>query len=380
MARHVRFDQSEFLFDNEKSTTVLQIRRRLSKDAHVFALPPAEAPATHLPELPEVGDEFEGFRLCADLGKGGMARVFLARQGDLADRPVVMKIARDVWGEANLLAQLHHPNIVPVYSVHYQEPLQAFCMPYAGCTTFLDILHAVRGQPAVPTEGQFFCELIEQSLAFAGATCPDPMPPARSGAKFLDSGLHEISYVEGVLRLALQLADALVHAHARGIVHRDLKPANILLTDEGRPVLLDFNAAEDTKRPTNPADAYIAGTLPYMAPEHITALQGKAATIDARCDLYAFGVIMFELLTGRYPFKESDLSIRDLDILLAERQVIPPPLRPWNPAVAPALEAIVCRCLEADPELRYQTAGELKEDLERALSRRSLSMAAPTSA
>ncbi len=146
-----------------------------------------------------------------------------------------------------------------------------------------------------------------------------------------------------------------------------MKPANILLTDEGRLLLLDFNAAEDTKRPTNPAGAYIAGTLPYMAPENITALQGKNANVDARCDLYAFGVIFFELLTGRYPFKETDVSLQELENLLAQRQIMPPQLRTWNPAVSPVLEAIVGRCLEADPDLRYQTAGKLKEDLAPAL-------------
>ncbi len=200
MARFIRFDQSEFLFDHEEPTTVQQVPRRLPKASYSCELPAPAEPPPLLPAFPEVGDDFAGFRLCSELGNGGLARVFVARQGDLADRPVVVKIARDVWGEANLLAQMHHPNIVPIHSVHYQEPWQAFSMPYAGCTTFLDILHSVRARPALPSDGLFFCELIEQSLAFADVTFADPAQQTRSRSNTFDSGLHEFSYVEGIFR------------------------------------------------------------------------------------------------------------------------------------------------------------------------------------
>src|SRR5205823_12521901 len=99
--------------------------------------------------------------------------------------------------------------------------------------------------------------------------------------------LEGLSYVGAVLWLGAQLADGLAHAHARGILHRDLKPANVLLTDDGRPMLLDFNLAEDTKLRGSAADrAAVGGTLPYMAPEHIEAFRATVGRLDGRCDVY----------------------------------------------------------------------------------------------
>src|SRR5206468_1741103 len=124
--------------------------------------------------------------------------------------------------------------------------------------------------------------------------------------------LQGLSFVQAVLWLASRLADGLAHAHERGILHRDLKPANILLTDEGQPMLLDFNLAEDTKRRPTASAALLGGTLPYMAPEQLRALQGGHRPLDGRSDLYALGVILFELLTGRHPFRFRSGPPRDV--------------------------------------------------------------------
>src|SRR4029079_17314617 len=110
--------------------------------------------------------------------------------------------------------------------------------------------------------------------------------------------LEGLSYVESVVWLGGCLADGLAHAHERGVLHRDLKPANVLLTDEGQPMLLDFNLAEDA-RAGGPGAAAVGGTLGYMAPEHLEAYRGSPRAVDARSDLYSLGVILFELLTGR---------------------------------------------------------------------------------
>jgi tetratricopeptide (TPR) repeat protein len=131
-------------------------------------------------------------------------------------------------------------------------------------------------------------------------------------------------------------------------------------------MLLDFNVAEDVKLECSAAAATLAGTLPYMAPEQLACLLGRYAPPEARGDIYAFGVLLFELLTNSYPFAKAPASSHpeEVDRLLKERQGDPPRLRSINPAVSPALEAIVRRCMEPEPERRYQTARELQEDLE----------------
>src|SRR5262249_8683608 len=108
--------------------------------------------------------------------------------------------------------------------------------------------------------------------------------------------LARYSYPEAVLWIGARLADALAHAHDRGILHRDIKPANVLLTDDGQPMLLDFNLAADAAR----AGPRVGGTPAYMAPEQLRQVCGEAAGVDARSDLFSLGVVLFEMLTGRH--------------------------------------------------------------------------------
>src|SRR5438552_10311035 len=125
--------------------------------------------------------------------------------------------------------------------------------------------------------------------------------------------LERLPYEDSVLWMAARLADGLAHAHERCILHLDLKPANILLTDEGQPMLLDFNLSQNTKQPAGAAAASIGGTLPYMAPEHLEAFRGGTQAVDQRSDLYSFGVILYELLTRRPPFPaHRGLGMKDL--------------------------------------------------------------------
>src|SRR5262249_39604565 len=143
--------------------------------------------------------------------------------------------------------------------------------------------------------------------------------------------LDGLSYVEAALWIAAQLADGLSHAHGCGILHRDLKPANVLLTDEGRPMLLDFNLADDVKVRTAD-EAAGGGRLSYMAPGHLRACRTKSGRLDQRCDISSLGVILYELLTGRRPFRTPTTPALDAD------RPPPPPVRGWNPAVSPAAE------------------------------------------
>jgi serine/threonine protein kinase/Tfp pilus assembly protein PilF len=302
--------------------------------------------------MPAAGSEFLGFQLLAELGRGAFARVFLAHQGELANRQVVLKVAADIWGEVHTLAQLHHPHIVPVYSVHRCEPFQAVCMPFEGSTTLHDVIQEVRGRSSLPASGKILVQIIHKNSK-----------PEVSETSWIQA-LSDLSYVQAIVWLASGLAAGLAHAHDHGIIHRDLKPANVLVTSQGKAMLLDFNAAADTKQGSAMA-AWAAGTLPYMAPEQLAAFQGSGQPVDVRCDIYAFGIVLFELFTGRYPFQFRDVSLDGmLQLMEEDRRKVPPRLRKWNPAVTPALEAIVRRCLELEPERRYQSARELQEDLQ----------------
>jgi serine/threonine protein kinase/tetratricopeptide (TPR) repeat protein len=336
---------------------------------------PAPARAAEGPPFPRVGERFLDFRLTGELGKGAFGRVYLAEQGELSGRPVALKVVRDSLGEPQTLARLQHTNIVPVYSVHQANGLHAVCMPYFGGTTLADVLKSVgHGQP-LPESGKHLVSTLRNRRNTAtgasdsrpvGTLAAQPEQPARPGhCPELLLQLERSSYVEAVLLLASRLADGLSHAHERGIIHRDLKPANVLLTDDGQPMLLDFNLAEDTGDVENSA-ARMGGTVPYMAPEQLESFLGeRKRPVDARSDIYALGTILYELLGGRHPFPLEGPRLREAaQAAHARRLQAPPPLRAANPAVSPAVESIVMRCLAPDPVARYQSARELQEDLE----------------
>ena len=323
--------------------------------------------ARALTSLPSTGSQFLGFRLEAELGSGAFGRVFLARQGDLAGRPVALKISADVAGESHALARLQHTNVMPIYSVHRAGALQAVCMPYFGATTLADVAGAVGRRPSLPDSGADVVSAIEGRRSDLAGDAPrpdgtrrDPVPVGGAEAERLDH-LRGLSYVQAILALAVRIADGLAHAHERGVVHRDLKPANILIADDGEPMLLDFNLATDTRPQIRASAALVGGTLPYMAPEQLAAFAGRPATVDARADVYALGLILFELLTGRHPFEIRRGPLSEVLPAMAEDRGVPPP-RPAparNRAVSPALAAIVRRCLEPDPARRYDDARPL---------------------
>src|SRR5205823_3178562 len=147
------------------------------------------------------------------------------------------------------------------------------------------VLQQISRRPSLPLSGRELRSTVNPGKANTLSPRDPARPPAGESSPTAPAGeppdgwarLDGLSYVEGVLWLGAQLADGLAHAHDRGILHRDLKPANVLLTDEGRPMLLDFNLAEDTKLRGSAAGAQMGGTLPYMAPEQIEAFLEKAA-------------------------------------------------------------------------------------------------------
>ena len=342
--------------------------------------------------MPEAGDEFAGFRLVRELGRGAFGRVFLAEQPELSDRQVVLKVTLDARAEVKALARLLHTNIVPVYSVHRAGLYQAVCMPYCGATTLADAIRRFRGE-TLPESGKGLVTLLQLSAASgrppaapgsepSGSSSPGTSPssdtivvhqPSSKAALDLLGGL---SYVDAILWLGARLADGLAHAHDRGILHRDLKPANVLLTDDGQPMLLDFNLSGDAHLDGLAEAARVGGTLPYMPPEHLESYADQPRVVDARSDIYSLGVILYELLTGRHPFPVYGRAGADqLRRMIEDRQTIPP-LRTHNPAVTPAVESIVRTCLAPDPALRYPSARALQDDLERQLNHQPLAHAA----
>jgi serine/threonine protein kinase/tetratricopeptide (TPR) repeat protein len=340
--------------------------------------------------LPQVGSNFLNFQLLAELGRGAFGRVFLARQGGLADRLVALKISTESLAESQKLAQLQHSHIVPIYSYHQAGPIQAVCMPFLGSTTLADVLFDLQQRQSLPVSGKGLVSTLHErksrtaqtldSLRSAGSLPPGAATPttvpgmaARRTGTVAFQQLEGLTYVEAVLWLGVRLADGLAHAHDRGILHRDLKPANILLTDDGQPLLLDFNLAEDIKQGGGALSAMLGGTLPYMSPEHLDAFLGHFQTVDHRSDIYALGLILVELLLGRHPFTRFQGPPEvALPKMSAERRRGTPNLRLGNPAISPAVEAILCKCLDPDPAGRYETAHDLHEDLERQLGHQPL--------
>jgi serine/threonine protein kinase/tetratricopeptide (TPR) repeat protein len=324
--------------------------------------------------LPQVGDRFLGFQLVDELGRGGFGRVFLADQQELADRPVALKVTVDGKAEAYNLARLQHTHIMPIHSVHRAGRLIAVCMPYLGRSTLADFSLSVRSLDKLPESGSHLVGTLafrrkstvpECAIATISdrasdtqkfpVAAPTPQPQVSNL-----SHLSGLSYEDAVLWIGERIAEGLAHAHDRGLIHRDLKPANVLVTDDGQPMILDFNLAVDQRKRISSR----GGTVPYMSPEQLRAQVDEHLTIDHRTDLYSLGLILFELLTGRYPFPQPDPNRGNvIRTMVADREASPPSLRALNAAITPTVEAIVHKCMAPKPADRYQTARDLIEDL-----------------
>jgi eukaryotic-like serine/threonine-protein kinase len=313
---------------------------------------------------PEAGSRFLQFNLVAEIGRGAFGRVFLATEPAIGDRQIVVKIAPGGGGEAGILGRLRHPSIVPIYSYKEDEAsgLAAVCMPYLGRATLCDVLDQMLIDGCLPLKGQAILDAIAASNSDFDSQ--QPASPAMQ--------LRKGSYVNGVIYLARQLADALAHAHGRGICHRDLKPSNVLITSDGRPLLLDFNLSVDAALPA----WKVGGTLPYMPPEELANLVRKNAQsgplhYDPRSDLFSLGVIVYELLTGKLPFGEipREDSLDDVACRLREQQARGPrPIRELNRQVDRRLARLIESCLAFETENRPETARQLTASLDRELS------------
>jgi tetratricopeptide (TPR) repeat protein len=210
--------------------------------------------------------------------------------------------------------------------------------------------------------------------------------PSRPGHDDPDDGLPSRQFLRGAngiqaaVWIAARLAEGLDHAHSRGLLHRDLKPANVLIAADGTPMLLDFNLAVAADPGQEPGAegfgrALLGGTLPYMSPEHLLALDPDGSTppeaVDERSDLYAMGLILFEMIAGSPPFPEPPGGVATLQTvrtMVEDRCRTPlPSLRARCPEVPWSLDALVAQCLQPDPSKRYACARDLADDLRRFL-------------
>lgn len=355
-------DPDEFAAKFPQVATTL--RKLVGVHVDVSRRPELTAPKRPF-ERPEPGDTYLGFQLLAELGYGSFARVFLASEDELGGRPVVVKVCYCGKAEANMLGKLRHANIVPVYSVRFdpERSLTAICMPYLGMHTLCDVLGSLfaGGAVRVPHRGRALLAAVEAR---------DDLTLSSGPHKGVDPFLEKCSYVDAVLHLGYQMAAALESSHAEGIVHRDLKPSNVLVTAEGRPMLLDFNLSIGP----GDVDLGLAGTPPYMSPEHLrwALAERDSAEPDARSDVYSLGVILYQLLTGRLPFAPLSPKAHPVDQcnhMLAQQAEPAPALRQFNTDLDCAAESLVLRCLAADPALRPQSAAAVAAELRSLLAR-----------
>ncbi|MFG0317277.1 MAG: serine/threonine-protein kinase, partial [Planctomycetota bacterium JB042] len=288
------------------------------------------------------------YRVVAKIGEGGMGAVYEAVQ-DRPRRRVALKVVRAELTspattrrfdrEVKLLGHLHHPGIAQIFE--------------AGVEPARD------GRPAIP---YLVMELVrgEPLLAHAAERALD---------------------VRGRLELVRRICDAVQHAHDQGVVHRDLKPADILViaddrssttrggagfVDLGRPKVLDFGVAratgEDAPQTLETRVGQLVGTISHMSPEQ---LEGDSAAVDERADVYAIGVILYELLAGRLPHDVSGLSLpAAIERIRTEE---PTRLGLVDPRLRGDVEVIVARAMEKDRRRRYPSALELAADLQRHL-------------
>jgi class 3 adenylate cyclase/predicted ATPase len=265
---------------------------------------------------------FGRYQVQRALGSGGFGTVFLGHDAQL-DRPVAIKVLYPGSGgpqaeaerpleEARRLARLRHPGIVTVHDVGVQEGRVYIVSDYL--------------------EGPD----LDQWRRDSSPTWPD------------------------AVRITAAVADALAHAHTRLIVHRDVKPANVLLSGDGAPVLVDFGLALDEGRAGGREKGKVAGTLWYMSPEQAT---GAAHRIDGRTDIYSLGVVLYELLTGRVPFRTDDFR----ELMRQVRDDDPQPPRQLVPSIPLELERVCLKALAKRQQDRYTTAADFAEALRRIL-------------
>ena len=302
--------------------TVASVTRPPPPGPHSYAEPRATETKNPVPgtRLGYVGD----YELLEEIARGGMGVVYRARQTSLK-RIVAVKMIRSgelagatevkrFRAEAEAAAQLQHPNIVAIHEIGEHEGRHFFSMDFVAGKNLAQIAD---GKPVAE----------------------------RQAAEWVGS-----------------IAEAVQFAHQRGVLHRDLKPQNILVDAEGRPHVTDFGLAKNLRADSGVTQAgAVMGSPSYMAPEQA---RGRNDLVGPASDVYALGAVLYELLTGRAPFR-GESPVETLHRVVNDEVARPGSL---NPGVSADLETICLKCLEKDPTLRYPTARALAEDVARFLA------------
>ena len=325
----------------------------------------------------EVGEQLDEFDLLTRLGQGSFASVFLARQRSM-QRLVALKVSGDRGDEPKTMSRLDHPNIVRVYDQRVLEDrgLRLLYMQYVPGGTLESAVELARMLAPEKRTGGLLLEAIDQALEQRGET-----PPAFSRTR---RRLAESTWPEVVCWLGSRLAAALDSAHREGVLHRDLKPANVLLTADANPKLADFNISFCSKVDGASAAAFFGGSLAYMSPEQLTAYHPghdlPPESLDGRSDTYSLGVMLWELLVGRRPFRDEPLDrdyLQAVDVMIEKRKAGPAE-EAWRelPSDLPeGLREILARLLAPAPEDRFSTAGQVSRRLEMCLHPRTRRLA-----
>jgi len=282
------------------------------------------------PRDPRLPEKIGRYRIIRVLGEGGMGTVYEAEQ-DQPRRGVALKVIKAAWGspqllqrferESQALGRLHHPGIAQIYEAGSAETP-------SGLQPFF-AMELIRGEPLTIYAAKQKLDLRQR------------------------------------LALMIQVCEAVQHAHQRGIIHRDLKPGNILVEDTGQPKILDFGLARatdsDTEATRQTDVGQLLGTLAYMSPEQVLA---DPLALDTRSDVYALGVILYELLSGKLPYA---LSRQLHEATRTIQEVDPNPLSSLNRVYRGDVETIAAKALEKDKARRYASAADLAADIRRYL-------------
>ncbi len=296
----------------------------------------------------DVGAELGDYRIVRPIGRGGTGVVFLAEQVSVG-RLVALKVfpsrlflsERDLArlaNEARTIAKLEHPHVITIHDVVRTGDHDFFVMQYVDGH---DLSVEIRRQR------------LRQGLQPGNDRNADD-------DELIGPSFESESYCDFVADLIADTADALEHAHRAGIVHRDIKPPNLMLDKDAQVKVGDFGIARDAQTAAATATSEQMGTLYYMSPEQIAA---RGVTVDHRTDVYSLGVVLYELLTLRRPF-DGDGA----DVLARIPHGNPTPIEKLNPRVDSTLRVICAKAMAVQRQHRYDTAGELHDDLRRYLA------------